>query len=51
MTLLTACVHSCGIEEKDEEIQDVSNDYYVIESQIKCKPIETKAHGDSLVVS
>ena len=39
------------IEEKDEDSQYVSNDHYVIESQINCKPIEKQSHGDSLVVS
>ena len=39
------------IEAKHEDSQYVSNDHYVIESQIKCKPVEKQSHSDSLVVS
>ena len=38
------------IEENDEDSQEASNDHYVIENQINCKPIEGQSHGDSLVV-
>ena len=38
------------IEEKDEDSQDVSKDHYVIESQIKCKPIEKQSQGDRFLV-
>ena len=39
------------IKENDEDSQDVSNDHYVIESQVNCKPNEKQSHGDGLVVS
>ena len=39
------------IKEKFEDSQYLSNEHYVIESQIMCKPIDEQSHGDSLVES